>query len=402
MNKRFDILICGAGMAGLSCAALLATGAAREKLNIRVIDAGHEPVFDYKQDVTLRVSAISAGSMQILETAGAWAGIAAARVFPYREMLVWDSRSVVDSPETLHFNAAEFGLPELGVIVENVLIQQVLLQRLRELGVEVQFETRVSDVQWLDGPTAIRAENGQKFTADLIVGADGAGSRIRNSASISVSSWNYPQHALVTHVHCAKPHRGIARQRFLANGPIALLPLGEDRVSIVWSTTADRAEAALASSDAELSKTLTRISDGVLGELTVDGPRGKFPLRAQIAKEYVRQGLVLVGDAAHCVHPLAGQGVNLGFADVAELTDVIAAALKNGEHPGDLPVLRRYERTRKGANATMLYFIDGINRLFLTKAPALTRLRATGMRLFNESGPLKRRAVRTALGLNGL
>jgi 2-polyprenyl-6-methoxyphenol hydroxylase-like FAD-dependent oxidoreductase len=151
-----------------------------------------------------------------------------------------------------------------------------------------------------------------------------------------------------------------------------------------------------------LGKILTRISDGVLGELTADSPRGSFPLRAQIAKEYVRHGLALVGDAAHCVHPLAGQGVNLGFADVAELADVIAAALDNGEHPGDLPVLRRYARARKGANATMLYFIDGLNKLFLSKAPALTRMRATGMRLFNESGPIKRRAVRTALGIDGL
>jgi ubiquinone biosynthesis UbiH/UbiF/VisC/COQ6 family hydroxylase len=328
--------------------------------------------------------------------------IAAARVFPYREMRVWDASNVVESPETLYFKAAEFGLPELGAIVENELVQFSLLQRLRELGVEVRFETRVSALQWSTGPTVITVEGGEELTADLVVGADGANSRIRKSASIAVSSWNYPQHALVTHVRCSKPHQDIAWQRFLQNGPIALLPLSENRVSVVWSTTPDRAEAALAASDVELSKILTRISDGVLGELTADSPRGRFPLRAQIAKEYVRYGLALVGDAAHCVHPLAGQGVNLGFADVAELADVVATALENGEHPADLPVLRRYARARRGANATMLYFIDGLNKLFLSKAPALTRIRATGMRLFNESGPIKRRAVRTALGIDGL
>lgn len=402
MNKRYDVLIVGAGMAGLGCAALLATGPARDKMKIRVIDAGHEPTFDSASDVGLRVSAISAGSMRILDRASVREKIAAARVFPYREMRVWDASNVVESPETLYFKAAEFGLPELGAIVENELVQFSLLQRLRELGVEVRFETRVSALQWSTGPTVITVEGGEELTADLVVGADGANSRIRKSASIAVSSWNYPQHALVTHVRCAKPHQDIAWQRFLQNGPIALLPLSANRVSVVWSTTPDRAEAALAASDVELSKILTRISDGVLGELTADSPRGRFPLRAQIAKEYVRYGLALVGDAAHCVHPLAGQGVNLGFADVAELADVVATALENGEHPADLPVLRRYARARRGANATMLYFIDGLNKLFLSKAPALTRIRATGMRLFNESGPIKRRAVRTALGIDGL
>ena len=402
MNNRYDVLVVGAGMAGLGCAALLATGAARDKLNIRVIDAGAEPTFDNDGDISLRVSAISAGSMRILDRVGAWQDIAATRAFPYREMHVWDSSSVVESPETLRFNAAEFGLAELGSIVENSLIQFCLLQRLRELDVDISFDTRVSAVSWTEGRTKITAEDGNEFTADLVVGADGAGSRIRKSASISVSSWNYPQHALVTHVHCSKGNQGVALQRFLKAGPIALLPLGDNRASIVWSTTSDRAEAALASSDDDLGKLLTRISDGVLGDLTIDGPRGRFPLRAQIAKQYVRHGLALVGDEAHCVHPLAGQGVNLGFADVAELANVIAAAIDNGENPADVPVLRRYERARKGANATMLYFIDGLNKLFLSRVPALSKIRTAGMRIFNESGPIKRLAVRTALGIDGL
>jgi 2-octaprenylphenol hydroxylase len=400
MKTNYDIIVVGAGTAGLCTAALLASGRAGTRFRVHVLDAGREPALDAGSDIALRVSAISLGSMRTLQAAGAWQYIEDTRAFPYRDMRIWDASSVVESNSTLHFSAAEYGLPELGCIVENSLIQVALLRRLHDLGVTVEFNTAIAGEVRAGGTTTLQSEDDREWSADLVIAADGAGSPMRRRASIAVSSWSYPQQAFVTHMRCALPHQDTAWQRFLAHGPIALLPLDEHRVSIVWSTTADRAEAALEASDRDLGNTLSRVSDYVLGELTVAGPRGSFPLRAQYAKEYVREGLALIGDAAHCVHPLAGQGANLGFADAAELAEVLAQAVTAGEHPGDLPVLRRYERARKGANAVMLHFIDGLNRLFLSKIPVIKEIRTTGMRLFNGSELIKRRAAKTALGID--
>ena len=400
MKTTYDIVIVGAGTAGLCAAALLASGQARGQFVVRVLDAGAEPKVDPDSDIALRVSAISLGSMRTLDAAGAWQYVEDIRAFPYRDMRIWDANSVVESNSTLHFSAADYGLAELGCIVENSLIQVALLRRLRELDVTVEFNTAIASEVRDGGTTLLRSDDGREWSADLVIAADGAGSPLRRRASIAVSSWAYPQQAFVTHMKCALPHQDTAWQRFLAHGPIALLPLDDHRVSIVWSTTPDRAEAALEASDRDLGNTLSRVSDYVLGELTVAGPRGSFPLRAQYAKGYVREGLALIGDAAHCVHPLAGQGANLGFADVVELAEVLNQAVAAGEHPGDLPVLRRYERARKGANAVMLHFIDGLNRLFLSKIPVIKEIRTTGMRLFNGSELIKRRAAKTALGID--
>ena len=171
-------------------------------------------------------------------------------------------------------------------------------------------------------------------------------------------------------------------------------------MSVVWSTTPDKANAALEADDAATGDLLTEASDGVLGKLTVAGPRGAFPLRARHASNYVLPNLALIGDAAHAIHPLAGQGANLGLQDAAELSRQVIDALSAGLHPGDRPVLRRYERARKGANATMLHFMTGLNRLFATDSRIITELRTAGMRLFNRSGPIRNRAVRVALGVD--
>jgi 2-octaprenylphenol hydroxylase len=178
-----------------------------------------------------------------------------------------------------------------------------------------------------------------------------------------------------------------------------MLPLADGRISVVWSTSQAVADKAMAANDEELGRMLSETSDFVLGRLEVAGPRGAFPLCARHAKQYVRPGLALLGDAAHAIHPLAGQGANLGLQDAARLAEVIDTALDNGEHPGDRPVLRRYERARKGENATMMHFMTGLNRLFATDSALAGEMRATGMRLFNMSGPIKERAVRVALGV---
>jgi len=399
MNRRFDIVIAGAGMIGLTAAALLARSSRRDQLNVTVVDAAPRPVFDVADDVALRVSALSPGSVGILEDVGAWNGIASARVSPYRSMRVWDAGGSPDGPEALCFDAAEFALGELGFITENVLVQDRLLGVLQQTGVRNCFDTSISAIERDGDCFVIELSNGETLRPDLLVGADGARSLVRERAGIRASVWRHEQKALVTHLRTALPHRETAWQRFLPEGLIGMLPLADGRISVVWSTTPQIAEESLALGDEELSGLLTEITDKTLGPLTVAGPRGVFPLNSQHADRYALPGLVLIGDAAHSIHPLAGQGANLGLADAAELARVIDEAVRRDEYPGDLPVLRRYERARKGANLTMLRFMDVLNRLFSNQSGALARVRGVGMYLFNKSGPLRSATVQHALGV---
>ncbi len=400
MNRPFDIVIVGAGITGLTVAALLAHSKNAERLRVKIVDAGKRPAFDLSEDVSLRVSAIASGSSDIFASIGVWQDILGQRACPYRDMRVWDASGYFEGPDTLCFEAAEFAVSELGFIVENTLIQHAVLQQLDAVKQAVEFETPIISVAQSDDRFSVDFANGETITADLIVGADGAGSFVRNSAGITVDAWAYPQSAFVTHLRPEKSHQYTAWQRFLRNGPVALLPLQDGRVSVVWSTTPEEVDKAIAASNDELSDMLSEATDHVLGRLLPEGPRGSFPLKAQHANNYVLPGLALVGDAAHAIHPLAGQGANLGLADAARLVGVLDEAISNDEYPGDMPVLRRYERARKGANQTMLYFIDSLNRLFLSESDSVAKLRGSGMRLFNLSGPIREQAVHVALGLN--
>lgn len=399
MKRQFDIVIVGAGMVGLTLANLLAQSERHDALNILLIDAGKKPAFAADSDVSLRVSAIASGSTELLARIGVWDDIVNTRACPYRNMRVWDAPGNVEGPETLCFDAAEFAIPQLGFIVENVLIQGALLKHLESSAVTVRFETPITSLNKVGDRYEVELAGGELLASDLLIGADGAASFVRTSAAIGITAWQYSQTAFVTHLQPEKSHRNTAWQRFLKTGPIGLLPLIDGRVSTVWSTTAAQAAAALDASDEQLQVMLTNATDNVLGKLTPSGPRGSFPLKAQHADQYVLPGLALVGDAAHAVHPLAGQGANLGLADAETLASVITAALAANENPGDLPTLRKYERARKGANQTMLHFIDGLNRLFSNDSTSLARLRGTGMRLFNRSGPIRERAVQVALGI---
>ncbi len=400
MKADFHIVIAGAGVVGLTLAALLSRSQQHEHIRLTVVDAAPQPAFTFDQDFGLRVSAISTGSADILQHANAWADVIGGRVCAYSEMRAWDSGSAVEGPETLCFSASRYGVKQLGFIVENQLIQHALLQSLASLNQQVDFSTAIRSVNREDDRFSVTLSDGRLIKADLLVGADGGASFVRKQAGITVQGWQYQQAAFVTHLHTEIHHQNTAWQRFLRSGPVALLPLADDRVSMVWSTTPEEAAAAMELSDDALGEKLTAITDYVLGELTPAGPRGSFPLQARHANKYVLPGLALIGDAAHSVHPLAGQGANLGLADAACLADVITDAIESDETIGDFRVLRRYERARKGANRTMLQFIDGINRLFAYDSSPLAAIRATGMRIFNKSGPIRDHAVRVALGLN--
>ncbi len=398
MSKEFEIVVVGAGVTGLSVAAMLAQCQYAADLRIRVVDAAERPRWKADNDVALRVSAISCGSADLLENVGAWSAIESSRLCPYDHMCVWDEADAPTSASALRFDADEFAVQHLGYIVENVLIQQALLGVLDAAGVELCFDAPIASIKVDATAHSVVLQSGAVLDADLIIGADGVRSVVRESAGIEVRRRPYAQTAFVTHLTPQHRHQHTAWQRFLRAGPLGMLPLADGRISVVWSTTPDAADTALQCTDDELGALLTEASDHVLGKLVVSGPRGAFPLGAQHAGDYVRRGIALIGDAAHTVHPLAGQGANLGLQDARELAAVIVAALDAGEHPADRPVLRRYERARKGANATMMHFMTGLNRLFAADFPFLSELRRAGMLLFNHSGPVRECVVGVALG----
>lgn len=399
MKNRFKVVIVGAGVVGLTLAARLARGPSAEAVDVTLLDAAARPEVPPDDDIALRVSAISEGSVGVLDAAGAWPLLDRRRLSPYECMQVWDENDTPHGRASLRFEAAEFALPELGFIVENSRLQDALLRALEGTDVRLRFRAPIRSLGRSGERHVVELDGKDSLEADLLVGADGSRSFVRSAAGIGTRTFRYGQSAFVTHLCPERPHQATAWQRFLRDGPLGILPLADGRVSVVWSTTPERAAEAHSASDADLATMLTEASGRVLGKLAPAGARGQFPLAAQHAERYVLPGIALIGDAAHTIHPLAGQGANLGLQDAAQLADVLEAAVTAGRSPGDRPTLRRYERARKGANATMLHFMTGLNRLFATDSRLLARLRTAGMQVFNRSGPIREHAVRVALGI---
>jgi 2-polyprenylphenol 6-hydroxylase len=400
MRQDFDIAVIGAGMVGAATAALLAR--LGPEISIAVMDAEPPPAWRAEAPTGLRVSALSEASRRILAACGAWSQIAAGRVSPYREMRVWDGAIPAGAPGAIHFSAAEVGEAVLGHIVENELVRLALRSALLQLDkVSLLDGARLASLS-LEGERAeLVAEDGRRLRARLVVGADGAGSPSRGMAGLEIRGRDYEQRAVVCHLRSQLPHRETAWQRFLAEGPIALLPLSDGRVSIVWSTTPERAAELREADDAAFCSAVTVASDGCLGQFLAAGPRAAFPLRMRHAPVYSRARYVLVGDAAHAVHPLAGQGVNLGFLDAAALAQTLAEGFAAGRDPGDPALLRRYERWRKPENFLAMAAFDGINRLFSNDNPALGTLRRAGFAAVDRLAPLKGLFIRRAMGLEG-
>jgi 2-polyprenylphenol 6-hydroxylase len=402
MSIDFDILIVGGGMVGACAAALLAQEPALADARIALLEA-NVPTMPPSGDLDLRVSAISRASERILTQSQAWAHIPAEHRSAYSTMCVWD-KSGDSRTNALHFSAAETGEPNLGYIIENRRIQWGLLaaESLRKRVTILHAQLAQMDFD----PEHVRATlaDGRKLKVRLVLGADGAGSPSRGMAGIETYGWQYEQSAVVTHVKTERPHERTAWQRFLSAGPVAFLPLADGRSSIVWTTTPAHAEELVAMTPVAFARALGEASAHVLGSIEASAPRVRFPLQLAHAKQYTRARFALIGDAAHAVHPLAGQGVNLGFMDCAALLETLVAARQEGASLDALSesrVLRRYERWRKSENLVALGLIDGINRLFSNDSRALGALRRAGFSVIERTSLAKRFLIQRALGLAG-
>jgi len=395
-ERELTIVVAGAGPVGLLFALRLARADAAAGLRLRVVDAG-APARWQADAVDPRVYALSRESQRLL--GDLWAVVAAKRVSPYRRMQVFEGEDPAGQGSIV-FDSAEIGEPDLGHIVEDNLLRSVLLDALGRSGAETVFGSGVESIRQEGERLALVTTTGDAFEADLIVGADGGDSRVRAAAGIGVLEKDYGQRALVAHVVTERSHRETAWQRFLPGGPLAFLPLADGRSSIVWTCPEGEAESLLAQDDAEFLAALQRASADMLGRIESCSRRLSFPLALKHATTYTRPGVVLIGDAAHSVHPLAGQGMNLGLRDAAVLADTLASALAAGHYPGDEFVLRRYARAQKARNLGMQLAFDGINTLFGPGVPEFASpLRRLGMAAVNRTEVAKRMLMRRALGL---
>lgn len=393
MNRRnaHDIAVVGAGMVGSAMALALAQAGFR----VALIEAKTPEAWRESDEVDLRVVALAPSSCELLRELGVWQQVASSRVSPYRRMRVWDG----ENGAALDFDAADRGEADLGHIVENRLIQHALWQAIERDGrIDVRCPASVVATEIEGDARALALDDGTRVAARLVIAADGAASPLRTLLGIATRERDYAQRGVVAHVRTQRGHEGTAWQRFLPGGPLALLPLADGRCSIVWSLPEAEAQRVLALDDAAFKAELGCAFDFRLGQILDTTKRAAFPLKLQLAQRYLGPRFALLGDAAHTVHPLAGQGVNLGYRDVAELRDVLVAAR---ETQGDIAAestLRRYERRRRSDNALSAHAFDAIGRVFDWQAEPLVFARGLGLRAVNALAPLKRLLIDKAAG----
>ncbi|EPX6935937.1 FAD-dependent 2-octaprenylphenol hydroxylase [Vibrio parahaemolyticus] len=394
MMQSVDIAIIGGGMVGLALAAAFKDS----DLRIAVIE-GSVPDETLNELPDVRVSALSRSSETILRKLEAWQGIEQRRASPYYGMEVWEQ----DSFAKIEFDAQSMAQPDLGHIVENRVIQLALLEQVQKLeNVTLFMPARCATLAVGEQESWLTLDNGQAMTAKLVVGADGANSWLRNQMDIPLTHWDYGHHALVANVKTADPHHSIARQIFTPHGPLAFLPMSQPNMcSIVWSTEPNRAEELLVMSDEAFNKTLTSEFDARLDVCEVVGERAAFPLKMRYARDFVVERVALVGDAAHTIHPLAGQGVNLGLLDAASLAQEVLTLWKQGQDIGSKRNLRGYERWRKAEAAKMIAAMQGFRDLFSGGHPAKKLVRGIGLSLAGQLPGAKDEIMKRALGLKG-
>ena len=392
-DTKCDVAIIGGGMVG----ATLARALAHSRLRIALIEP--QPAQAEHPDTLydLRVSAITRASERIFDALGVWQGMLARRVSPFREMHVWEEQG-----KEMHFDSADLSEPYLGHIIENSVITASLYEGIeQQSNLTCRFGRTCRSLARTARGWQLQLDDGTTLQADLLVGADGSRSWLRQQMHITVRGWDYDHAAVVTYVKTEKPHQDTAWQRFVNRGPLAFLPLTDGYSSIVWSTQPDNAQRLCELSETEFAEELASAFAFRLGRIVAVGPRATFPLRFLMADHYVQEGIALVGDAAHTMHPLAGQGVNLGLLDAAALAEVLRDAQQARRPVASLQTLRRYERWRRCENMSMLMMVDQIQRLFSNNQPGLRWLRTTGMDLVGRLPLLRDEIIENAMGNRG-
>ncbi len=392
MSKDYDVVIVGGGMVGSALACALGGS----DLKVAVVERALPEPFSADQPHDLRVSALSIASKRILQTIGAWEGVVKRRLCPFKRMRVWETAGDTE------FNSDDIDWDELGYIVENRVTQLALLDRLQQFSnIDLIAPASIKKIDYQFPLSRITLENGEELTARLLVAADGGQSRVRQAVGIGVTSWDYEQHAMVIYVETDYPQQDITWQRFVPSGPQAFLPLSGNYGSIVWYNSPDEVRRLKALHDDELIEELTQTFPDCLGKINKILGKASFPLKRQHAQHYVKPGVALVGDAAHMINPLAGQGVNIGLLDAAALAEVLLEAVQQGEDIADIRVLKRYETMRRQENLKMMTVMDLFYRFFSNDVMPVKFFRNLGLGLAERVKPLKNKVMRSAMGLEG-
>ena len=394
--QSVDVAIVGGGMVGLA----VACGLQGSGLRVAVLEQRVPEPLAADAPPQLRVSAINAASEKLLTRLGVWQDILSRRASCYHGMEVWDK----DSFGHISFDDQSMGYSHLGHIVENSVIHYALWNKAQQSSdITLLAPAELQQVAWGENETFLTLKDGSMLTARLVIGADGANSWLRNKADIPLTFWDYQHHALVATIRTEEPHDAVARQVFHGEGILAFLPLSDPHLcSIVWSLSPEEAQRMQQASEDEFNRALNIAFDNRLGLCKVESARQVFPLTGRYARQFAAHRLVLVGDAAHTIHPLAGQGVNLGFMDAAELIAELKRLHRQGKDIGQYIYLRRYERSRKHSAALMLAGMQGFRDLFSDTNPAKKLLRDIGLKLADTLPGVKPQLIRQAMGLNDL
>ncbi len=389
----YDIIIVGGGITGASLALSLAQ---QSTLSIAILESQSQLSEWSSSHYHHRVSAISLASKRFFQSLHIWDDIEKKRVSPYTQIKVWDGG---EGPE-IHFDSAEIAEPALGYIIENQLIQTVLNEKIKSYAhIDIITGAKLTDYQNYSDRVILKTAEHGDFSASLVIAADGANSWLRQQAGLHLTQDDYEENAIVATVRTSLPHEKIARQIFLPTGPIAFLPLQDPFLSsIVWTLPAQQAANKLTLDTTNFQTELTDAFAKKLGDVTEVSERFIFPLKRHRANQYVKSRLALIGDAAHLVHPLAGQGLNMGLADVKTLSEIIMSAIKNRREFGSLATLRRYERWCKGEHFALFHAIDLIKKIYAEEKQAIKTARTVGLKVMNSCDWMKKMVMKYAVG----